>query len=68
MNRLLIFVASVSLAIVTISTTCLAEPADVANNVPRDGLVQAGALGITPDYIAGFQRIGYRDLAVSTLV
>jgi hypothetical protein len=68
MNRLLIFVASVSLAIVTISTTCLAEPAALANNVPRDGFVQTRALGIGPDYIAGFQRIGYGDLAVSTIV
>ena len=26
------------------------------------------ALGITPDYIAGFQRIGYRNIPVSQLV
>jgi hypothetical protein len=26
------------------------------------------ALGITPDYIEGFQRIGYRNLPVSQLV
>jgi hypothetical protein len=26
------------------------------------------ALGITPDYIHGFQRIGYRNLPVSKLV
>ena len=37
-------------------------------NVPGDGLVQLRALGVTPDYIAGFQRLGYRDLAVSELV
>jgi hypothetical protein len=26
------------------------------------------ALGITPEYIEGFQRIGYRNLPVDTLV
>ena len=36
--------------------------------VPGDGLVQLKALGITPEWIEGYQRIGYRNLPVSTLV
>jgi len=30
--------------------------------------VQMRALGITPDYIAGYQRLGYRNLPVDKLV
>ena len=30
--------------------------------------MQLRALGVTPDYVAGFQRIGYRNLPVSMLV
>ncbi|MBV9526910.1 hypothetical protein [Sphingomonas sp.] len=38
MNRLLIFIASVTIAIATISTTCLANPAAMAGATTRSGL------------------------------
>ena len=30
--------------------------------------MQLKALGVTPDYVAGFQRVGYRHLPVDQLV
>jgi hypothetical protein len=47
MNRLLIFAASVSLAFVTISTTCLTQPGDAAG-VARRSTTLSGDSGRPP--------------------
>lgn len=46
MNRLLIFAASLGLAIVTISSTCLAQPSDIAG-MTTPSTVLAGDRGGT---------------------
>lgn len=42
MNRLLIFAASLGLAAVTISSTCLAQPADIAGIASRPTALASG--------------------------
>jgi len=46
------------------------NPAALADigTIPADELVQLRALNVTPEFVAGFDRLGYGRLPVSTLV